>query len=224
VVGVFWVYSAALYLGIIYFPWPFPYWYAGTDWMLNSGLPLGLARGSASDMAAVVVFATYPLWFYLGTELAKAGHRLTKAQRTSERNRIIEELANSEYPRGGAIPPGASDVGTSASVESLLSKIPPLFDDALTLLLFVFDSRFFVLAFTGRWKRFVDLDPEEKVRYMDVWESNTFLVSVAQVLRITISYGYFTKQPVYETFGYNGPMVPNLPPWYKPGPAKGKKP
>jgi len=110
-------------------------------------------------------------------------------------------------------------VGTAASVDSLLGVIPPLFDDALTLLLFVFDSRFFVLAFTGKWKRFVDLDPSDKSRYLDVWESNAFLVSVAQVLRITMSYGYYTKQPVYGVFDYNGPMVPNLPPWYDPGPS-----
>ncbi len=74
--------------------------------MLNSGLPLGSARSGASDIVAVVMFATYSLWFYLGTELAKGGHRLTRAQRTSERNRIIEELADSEHPRGGAIPEG----------------------------------------------------------------------------------------------------------------------
>jgi hypothetical protein len=218
VVGLFWAYSAALYLSAIYFPWPLPYWYAGTNWMLNSGLPLGLTRSGASDIAAVVMFASYPLWFFLGTELAKAGHRLTRAQRTSERNRIIEELANAEYPRGGAIPAGAADVGTAPSVESLLGTIPPLFDDALTLLLFAFDSRFFVLVFTGKWKRFVDLAPEEKSRYMVVWESNAFLVTVAQVLRITMSYGYFTKKPVYEAFHYNGPMTPNDPPWYKSGP------
>lgn len=218
--GIFWAYSAALYLDVIYFPWPLPYWYAGTSWMLDSGLPLGLARSAASDVAAVVIFATYPLWFFLGTELGKAGHRLTRAQRVSERDRIVRELADAEYPPGGAIPPGAADVGTAAAVESLLARIPPLFADALTLLLFVFDSRFFVLVFTGKWKRFVDLDPKEKVRYMDVWESNSFLVSMAQMLRIAVSYGYFTKQPVYAVFDYNGPMAPDLPPWYKAGPTE----
>lgn len=91
VVGLFWTYSALLYLDVVYFPWPLGYWYRGTDWMLNSGLPLGLSRTMASDVAALVAFATYPVWFYLGTELAKAGHRLTKAQRLSERNRIIDD-------------------------------------------------------------------------------------------------------------------------------------
>ncbi len=78
----------------------------------------------------------------------------------SLRIRSIREEAR--YPKG------ATDVGTAASVESLLGTIPPLFDDALTLLLFAFDSRFFVLAFTGKWKRSVDLDPKEKTRYMDI--------------------------------------------------------
>ncbi len=221
VVGVFWSYSVLLYLNVLYFPWPLPHWYGGTNWMLNSGLPLGLTRTPTSDVLAVVVFATYPAWFYLGTELAKAGHRLTGAQRESERDRIIGEIADVEFPRGGSIPPGAEDVGAAASVESLLGLIPPLFDDAITLLLFVFDSRFFVLAFTGKWKRFVDLgSPEEKDRYMSVWESNSFLVSIAQVLRITMSYGYYTKPQVYSVFDYNGPMVPNVPPWYVAGPSQ----
>jgi hypothetical protein len=219
VVSVFWVYSASLYLNIIYFPWPLPRWFGGTSWMLNSGLPLGLSRTGAADIAAIVMFSTYPLWFYLGTELGRAGHRLTKAQRISERSRIIRELAEAEYPKGGAIPASADDVDAAGSVEALLQEVPPLFDDAITTLLFVFDSRFFVLAFTGRWKRFVDLGPEEKERYMEVWKSNIFLLSIAQILRFTCSYGYYTKPMVYSTFGYNGPMVPNLPPWYNPGPS-----
>lgn len=218
VVAVFWTYSALLYLNVIYFPWPLPHWYGGTNWMLNSGLPLGFTRSRTTDLLAVVFFALYPLWFFVGTELAKAGHRVTEAQRVKERDRIISEIAISEFPQGGAIPPSAADVGTASAVEGLIGTIPPLFEDALTLLFFVYDSRFFVLAFTGKWKRFVDLDPVEKRKYMQVWESNLFLVSVAQVLRITMSYGYYTKPQVYSVFGYNGPMTPNLPPWYRAGP------
>ena len=149
--------------------------------MLNSGLPLGLARSATTDVLAVVVFATYPVWFYLGTELGLAGHRLATAQRLKERDRIIGELVSTTFPEGGAIPPGAGQVGTAAVVESLLTKIPPIYDDALTLLLFVFDSRFFVLAFTGKWKRFVDLEGgtglgSEKQKYMDAWQSNPYLL------------------------------------------------
>jgi hypothetical protein len=128
------------------------------------------------------------------------------------------------FPKGGAIPPGASEVDSAASVESLLNKIPPLFDDALTILLFVFDSRFLVFAFTGRFKRFVDLDGEEgatleKGKYLEAWNSNAYLVSVAQILRITASYGYYTKPQVYKLLDYIGPMTPNLPPWFNPGPT-----
>ncbi|MDA4122244.1 MAG: hypothetical protein OK456_03575 [Thaumarchaeota archaeon] len=219
VVALFWAYSALLYLGVIYFPWPLPHWYGGTDWMLNSGLPLGLSRSATTDVAAVVIFATYPAWYYLGTELGRSGLRVTPAQRMKERAKILRALSEAEFPRGGAIPASANDVDASASVEDLLQEIPPLFDDAITTLLFVFDSRFFVLAFTGRWKRFVELDPEEKEQYMEVWKSNIFLLSVAQILRFTCSYGYYTKAQVYSTFGYNGPMVPELPPWYRPGPT-----
>jgi hypothetical protein len=224
VVLIFWAYSALLYLNAIYFPWPLPRWFGGTDWMLNSGLPLGLARSATSDALAVVVFATYPVWFYLGTELGLAGHRLATSQRLKERDRIIRELVSTAFPEGGAIPPGAAQVGTAVVVASLLTKIPPMFDDALTVLLFVFDSRFFVLAFTGKWKRFVDLAGgtglgSEKQRYLDAWQSNSFLLSAAQILRITVSYGYYTRPPVYKLVGYGGPMIPDLPPWYDPGPV-----
>src|ERR1035437_10330840 len=56
IIGVFWLYSTLLYLNIIYFPWPLPLWFGGTDWMLNSGLPLGLTKTSGSDALAVVLF------------------------------------------------------------------------------------------------------------------------------------------------------------------------
>ncbi|MDA4114109.1 MAG: hypothetical protein OK474_08695 [Thaumarchaeota archaeon] len=224
IVVVSWAYSAALYLNLIYFPWPLPHWYGGTNWMLNSGLPLGLTRNSVSDIAALVIFATYPLWFYIGTELGLAGHRMTDAQRMKERDRIVRDLAATMFPRGGAIPPGAGDVDSAASVESLLTVIPSLFGDALTVLLFAFDSRFFVLAFTGKWKRFVDLDADEssvweKSRYIEAWESNTYLLAVAQTLKIAMSYAYYTKPLVYEVIGYNGPMIPNVPSWHNQGPA-----
>ena len=224
VVAVFWAYSALLYLNVIYFPWPLPHWYGGTDWMLNSGLQLGLARSATTDALAVAVFATYPVWFYLGTELGLAGHRLATAQRLKERDRIIRELVSTTFPEGGAIPPGAGQVGTAAVVESLLTKIPPIYGDALTLLLFVFDSRFFVLAFAGKWKRFVDLEGgtglgSEKQKYMEAWQSNPYLSGVAEVLRIAVSYGYYTRPQVYKLIDYSGPMVPDLPPWYDPGPG-----
>jgi hypothetical protein len=98
-----------------------------------------------------------------------------------------------------------------------------MFSDALTLLLFVFDSRFLVFMFTGKWRRFVDLDAHKdstrmKRRYLEVWETIPFLVGTAQILRITISYGYYTKPRVYERLNYNGPMTPALPPWYNPRP------
>lgn len=225
VVSLFWIYSALLYLSVINFPWPFPTWYGGTSWMLNSGLPLGLARSAASDAVAVLIFASYPGWFYLGTELGLAGHRLTKGQRLAERDRIIGQVVETVYPKGGAIPPGAAEVGTLGLVDSLLRKIPPTFADGLVLLMFVFDSRFFVLMLTGRWKRFVDLDKpgetSEKEKYLQAWSSNPYLSSATQILTVSASYGYYTRPQVYKTIGYAGPLCPDLPPWYNPGPGAG---
>ncbi len=112
-------------------------------------------------------------------------------------------------------------------IEHLLDIIPPLYDDALTVLLFAFDSRFLVLAFTGKWKRFVDLDADEssvweKGRYLAAWQSNSYLLSIAEILKTTVSYGYYTRPPVYEAAGYNGPMTPDLPSWYNPGPTRAR--
>jgi hypothetical protein len=226
VVFIFWAYSALLYLDVIYFPWPLPRWYGGIDWMLNSGLPLGLTRTSGSDVAAIIFFAAYPLWFYAGTRLGLSGGRQTNAQRLRERNRIVKDLVATAFPKGGAIPPGASEVDSAALVGSLFNKIPKLFDDALTILFFVFDSRFLVLAFTGKFKRFVDLDDDEgvtseKLKYLQAWNSNSFLVSIAQVLRVTASYGYYTRPQVYKVLDYAGPMTPSLPLWFNLGPTAG---
>ncbi|MDA4117994.1 MAG: hypothetical protein OK455_06590 [Thaumarchaeota archaeon] len=222
VVALFWTYSASLYLNVIYFPWPLARWYGGTAWMLNSGLPLGLTRSSGSDILAIFLFAAYPFWFYAGTRIGLSGHRYTRGQRLLERNRIVTQLAATTFPKGGAIPPGASELDSAASVEDLFTKILPLFDDALMVLLFVFDSRFLVFAFTGKFKRFVDLDSDdattlEKQKYLEAWYSNASLVSAAQILRIAASFGYYTKPQVYKLLDYIGPMTPNLPPWFSPG-------
>ncbi len=69
----FWVYSALLYLGVIYFPWPFPRLYDGIDWMLNSGLPLQLSRSRTTDVIGLAIFAIYPFWIWLGRRLALTG-------------------------------------------------------------------------------------------------------------------------------------------------------
>lgn len=223
---LFWLYSSLLYLGAIAFPWPLPKWFGGTDWMLNSGLPLGLTRSTSTDVAAWVIFATYPLWYYLGSELGFAGHRLFASQREAEGDRILSELARTLFPRGGAIPTGADQVDTAGAVRGLLPKIPAEFNAGFTMLLFVFDSRFLVFAFTGRWSRFVNLDQdsastEEKRKYLDAWEANPFLITVVQIMRVIMGFGYFTKKPVYQEFGFNGPLEPNDPPWYVSGPDAG---
>jgi len=230
VVGLFWSYSALLYVNAIRFPWPVAGWYGGTDWMLNSGLPLGLTRSTGTDVLAVVFFALYPLWFYAGTRLGRSGHRQTVEQVMQERRRIVKCLTDTAFPEGGAIQPGASQVDASALVDSLFRRIPPLYDDGLTALLFAFDSRFLVLALAGKFTRFVDLGGEgaatpEKESYLERWSADPRLASIGQILRITASYGYYTRPQVYGLIGYIGPMTPDLPPWLAPIPAdEGRRP
>lgn len=224
---IFWIYSSMLYVDAIYFPWPLPRWVGGNDWMLNSGLPLGLTRTSATDVVGVLIFATYPAWFYLGAQLGIAGINLRKEQRLKERDRIVTEVVKASFPKGGAIPPSAAEVNAPETVIELFGKIPALFSNALTLLLFVFDSRLLVFAFVRRWSRFVDLDADEtstveKRKYMEVWESTPFLFNVIQIFKLISSYGYYTKAPVWKYFDYQGPLRPNDPPWYNPGPSTSK--
>jgi hypothetical protein len=224
VTALFWAYSSLLYLNVIYFPWPLPRWFGGPDWMLNSGFPFGLSRSSNTDIAAVVIFATYPAWFFLGAELGLAGTKLTNKRRLEERDLIIKELVRAAFPVGGAIPAGADQVDSAGTVKELLTKIPRDLSSALTMLLFVFDSRFLVFALTGKWKRFVKLDELpgrtlEKRRYFEAWETNPYLVTVVQILKVVTSFGYFTKPAAYKSIGYSGPLIPNDPPWYNPGPS-----
>src|SRR5919198_82563 len=155
--SIFWSYSSLLYIDLIYFPWPLPKLLEGSDWMLNSGLPLGLQRTQGTDVVAVIIFASYPLWYYFGTQMGLAGTK-TREQRLKERDRIIAELLRTAMPRGGVIPVSADDIDAIGSVKDYFEKLPSISRTALTILLFVFDSHFIVFALTGKWKRFVDLD------------------------------------------------------------------
>ncbi|MDA4113252.1 MAG: hypothetical protein OK474_04315 [Thaumarchaeota archaeon] len=219
VISIFWLYSSLLYLGIIPFPWPLTRWYGGTVWMLNSGLPLGLTRSSTTDAAAILVFASYPFWYYLGTKFGLTS-KVQRERKIRERNKILTELVRTAFPRGGPIPPSADDVGAPRKAVQLLEKIPPAYEEGLTILLFVFNSRLTVLTFTRRWRRFVDLDRDrtstrEKRKYLESWESNPFLLGALKFLELVLAYSYYTNDGVWKYIDYNGPSVPDDPPWLR---------
>ena len=67
VVAVFVVVSTLLYLDFL--PWWFGEWMSGSDWMLNSGLDTELSRQPGTDVLAVLLFASYPLWMRLGLDI-----------------------------------------------------------------------------------------------------------------------------------------------------------
>lgn len=69
VVCLFLIVSGLLYLDVI--PWWLGGWISGSDWMLNSGLPTDLVRGPGTDVLAVILFLTYPLWMKLGLDVAQ---------------------------------------------------------------------------------------------------------------------------------------------------------
>ena len=74
--GVFLATSISLYLNR---PWTRPIWRAcraedGRDWMLNSGV-LAIDRrrlGTRGHAVSALIFATYPLWLWLGERHARA--------------------------------------------------------------------------------------------------------------------------------------------------------
>ena len=75
-IAVFWGVSIPLYLNR---PWTRPLWRAcrarsGRDWMLNSGvLRLEHERaGTATHAVSALIFATYPLWLWLGWRAGRA--------------------------------------------------------------------------------------------------------------------------------------------------------
>jgi hypothetical protein len=219
VVSIFWLYSSLLYLDVIPFPWPLSHWFDGTVWMLNSGLPLGLTRSSVTDAAAVLVFASYPFWYFLGTKFGLTS-KVQREMKLRERNKILTELVRTAFPRGGPIPPGADDVDAPRKAVRLLQHIPPAYEEGLTILLFVFNSRLTVLAFTRRWRRFVDLDKDrsstrEKRKYLESWQSNPFLLGALKFLELVLAYSYYTNEGVWRYIDYSGPSIPNDPPWLR---------
>jgi hypothetical protein len=227
--SIFWSYSSLRYIDVIYFPWPLPKLFDGSYWMLNSGLPLGLQRTYVTDISAVIIFASYPFWYYLGTQMGLAGMKIREKQRLNERDRIMAEVLRTAISKGGIIPISADDVNALGSVKDLFEKVPSIFSTGLTIILFVFDSHFIVFALTGRWKRFVDLDADEastreKRKYMEAWESNPHFLGIIQVLKLVACFGYYTKKDVWKYIGYQGPLRPNEPPWYNPGPSRAISP
>src|SRR4051812_17222556 len=76
-VAIFLVVSISLYLNL---PWTRPIWRAckaddGRDWMLNSGVFRFDHRnaGRTTHLASALLFATYPLWLWLGLRNGRRG-------------------------------------------------------------------------------------------------------------------------------------------------------
>jgi hypothetical protein len=65
VLGLFYAVSGLLYLDVLPW-WDGRRWTRGSTFMLNSGLNTRLKRTAGVDVLAVVLFAAYPLWVWLG--------------------------------------------------------------------------------------------------------------------------------------------------------------
>lgn len=65
VLGLFYAVSGLLYLDVLPW-WDGRRWTRGSRFMLNSNLGTRLRRSAGVDVLAVVLFAAYPLWLWIG--------------------------------------------------------------------------------------------------------------------------------------------------------------
>lgn len=65
VLALFYLVSGLLYLDVLPW-WSGDRWTRGSQFMLNSGLNTRLKRNAGVDVLAVLLFAAYPLWLWVG--------------------------------------------------------------------------------------------------------------------------------------------------------------
>jgi len=183
--------SSLLYLDII----PF-FTIKGSDWMLNSGLPLNLQRSSATDIIAVVIFLSYPGWFQLG--VLSAGYAFRRVPR------ILTAVVNASFPRGGAIPLGAEDVNAADASTILVNGMLPSYQEAFKVLLVAVDSPILVFAITQEMKHFTELTRDQQVSYLRALQTTPVLSAVGHLLKTLASFGYYVQEKVATEIGYDG--------------------
>lgn len=186
--------STLLYLDII----PF-FSIQGSDWMLNSGLPLNLQRSSATDILAVLIFVSYPGWFQIGVWSGEYAFRQVP--------RILRAVVSAAFPSGGAIPLSAEDVKAHDAVNALIKRMPKSYREAFNVLLVTMNSPILVFALTGKTMHFTDLTPDEQVQYLAALQKTPVLNGAGYALKILASFGYYIREEVGKHIGYDGSFL-----------------
>jgi hypothetical protein len=186
--------STLLYLDVI----PF-FTIKGSDWMLNSGLPLNLQRSPTVDAIAVLIFLSYPGWFQLGVLSADYTFRRVPG--------ILTAVVNASFPRGGAIPFGAEDVDAAYASTVLVNGMLPSYQEAFKVLLVVVDSPIFVFAITQEMKHFTELTKDQQVSYLRALQTTPVLSAVGHLLKTLASFGYYVQEKVAAEIGYDGSFL-----------------
>ncbi len=68
IIFLFWLVSGLLYLEIVNF-----FGINGFDWMWKSGISSdqNMPKGAVADLVGLAIFASYPLWYFLGMRVAQ---------------------------------------------------------------------------------------------------------------------------------------------------------
>jgi len=119
--------------------------------------------------------------------------------------RIIEVLSECLIPDGGRIPVSLEGSGAYKTVARYLRDQDPGTRLGLKALLVLFDLLPFL--FIGRFKRFVNLAPQERELYlMDWYASRIYLRRMVPVLLKTVTgMGYYNDPAVLKSIGFELP-------------------
>ena len=194
VIGAFWVVSSLLYVDVL----PF-FTIKGSDWMLNSGLPLGLVRSALTDTLAVPMFLSYTLWFQVGVWSGEFAFRRTPA--------ILAAVVNASFPRGGAIPMGAEDVKAAEAASVLVRSLPKSYQEGFKILLLVIDSPLLVYGLTGKAMHFRELPQTDQVGFLATLQKDPILSNAGHLFKILASFGYYIQESVGKEIGYDESLI-----------------
>lgn len=137
---------------------------------------------------------------------------------TVSERRLVKSIAETLFPRGGAIDADAQDAHVAAWVEDYLDRLPTL--DAAKL------RAFFQLFATGYGTRlshlgrsFVDAHIDERTEYLDSWEhSSSYTQRMGwQGLRMVFTMAYAASPVVREAMGEFDAIEPSGPSTEAPG-------
>lgn len=166
-----------------------------------------LSPSTSLDSETIIVSSVlFSLWLLLGELI---GHRAT---RLKDFRHIISAVLDTSFPKDYYHFPGAVDISSVNTSETLVQRMPYSLSIGLKLFVAIFDSR--TMVFLGslrrgklRWKRFVNLSSKDRREYLNYWRFTSQLSIGAHILRILTSYAYYVKDQTWPHLGYSGHLL-----------------